>query len=302
MSRIVAGLESADVIPVGDSFVAIVEVSREKLTIKVEGQLRTYQVDRMPSALVRALASSGFGDDPATKAIVGTYYLVDPDGDPARASQLWQEAAQGGIDMRDVAPELGQWQGPAAASGSPTPQRTDQPPSAQTLQQADETVREKYKAEYEQATSAAGKARLAKTLLEAGAATEDDSDLRFVLLREARDMAVAAGDCELAFQAIDRTASFYQVDVTAMKVAALTGAVENARGSSAQSSIAQNALELTRQAVEARQLDDAGKLAEVALSAARKSSNRPLMQQAMLVKQQVEALQKQAGGPTTPQP
>ena len=297
MSRIVARLESAEVIPVGDSYVAIVEVSPEKLTIKVEGQLRTYQIDRMPPRLVQALAEAGFGDDPATKVIVGTYFLVDPEADRARARQLWQEAARGGIDVKDIAPELGQWQGPSPASGSPTPRTTARPPSAQKIQQAEQTVREKFKGEYEQATSASGKARLAKLLFEAGEATGEDSDLRFVLLGEARDLAVAAGDSVLALQAIDQIAAFYQLDATPMKIAALTGAVENARGSSAHRDIAQNALELTRQAVEAGRLDDADKLAEVALAAARKSNNRPLMQQAVLVIQQLDALKKQAGSP-----
>ncbi len=303
ISRVVAGLESADVLPVGDTFVAIVEVSPEQLTIKVEGQLRTYRIDRMPPRLVQALASAGLADDPATKVLVGTYFLVDPDGDPARTRQLWQEAARAGIDVRDLLPELDRWTGASSASGSLAPQPTAPPPNAQGLQQAEQAVREKFQAEYEQATSVAGKARLAKLLLEAGGAAGDDSDLRFVLLREARDLAVAGGDCELAFQAIDQIAGFYRVDAPAMKTAALAGCVENARGASAQRSIAQNALELTQEAAQARRLDDAKKLAEVALSAARKSNNRPLMQQAVLVVQQVEALQKQADpASTTPQP
>ena len=308
MSRIVAGLESAEVLPVGDTFVAIVEVRPEQLTIKVEGQLRTYQIDRMPSRLVQALASAGFADDPATKVLVGTYFLVDPDGDSARTRQLWQEAARGGIDVRDLVPELDRWTAASAASGSPAPHRTAAPPNPQRLQQALQAVREKFQAEYGQATGVAGKARLAKLLLEAGGATDDDSDLRFVLLGEARDLAIAAGDSKLAFQAIDQIAGFYRVDALTMKTAALIGVVENARGSSAHRSIAQNALQLTEQAVQARRLDDAKKVAEVALSAARKSNNRPLMQQAVLVNQQVEALQKQADPrgatrqPVPPQP
>jgi hypothetical protein len=308
MSRVVAGLESAEVLPVGETFVAIVEVSPEQLTIKVEGQLRTYRIDQMPSRLVQALAGARLADDPATKALVGTYFLVDPDGDPARTRQLWQEAAQAGIDVRDVLPELDRWTGASSASGSHAPRRTPPSPNPQKLQHAEQAVREEFKAEYAQATSVAGKARLAKLLLEAGGATGDDPDLRFVLLREARDLAVTVGDCELAFQAIDQIAGFYRVDALAMKTAALAGAVENTRGSSAQRSIAQNALELTEQAVQARRLDDAKRLAEVALSAARKSNNRPLMQQAALVNQQVEALQKQADPrgttrqPVPPQP
>ena len=294
MSRIVARLESAEVLPVGDTFVAIVESSPEQLIVKVAGQLRTYQIDRMPSPLAQVLANTGFADDPATKVLVGTYFLVDPQGDPARTRQLWQEAARAGIDVKDLLPELDRWTGAATASGSPAAQKTAATPDPQKLQQAEQTVREKYQAEYAQATSIAGKARLAKRLLGAVATTGDDSDLRFVLLREARDLAVAAGDCESAMPAIDQMAALYRVDSLAMKTAALAEAVENARGASAQKTIAQNALELTGQAVEARRLDEASKLAEVANSAARKSNNRPLMQQALLVVRQVEALRGQA--------
>ena len=57
----------------------------------------------MPPRLVQALASARLADDPATKTLVGAYWLVDPDGDPARARQLWQEAdIIGGV-------ELGRW-------------------------------------------------------------------------------------------------------------------------------------------------------------------------------------------------
>ena len=79
-----------------------------------------------------------------------------------------------------------------------------------------------------------------------------------------------------------------------MKTAALAEAAKKARGLSAQKQVAQTALELIAQAVDTRQIEEARQLAEVALSAARKSSSRPLMQQAVLVVDEIEALQKQA--------
>ena len=43
--------------------------------------------------------------------------------------------------------------------------------------------------------------------------------------------------------------------------------------------------------MEARQLDEAERLAEVALDAARKMNSRPLIQRALLAAQQIKALQ-----------
>jgi len=300
MSRVVAGLEAAEALPVGQTFVAVVEASPEQLTIKVEGQLRTYKIDRMPSPLVQSLANTKLARDPATKVLLGAYLLVDPDGDPARTRQLWGEAAREGMDVKDLIPELDQW---ATASPAPSPQSTQKtapPTDEQELQRAEQAVRQTFKEEYDQATGFARKTQLATLLLDAARATSDDATLRFVLLREARDTAVAAGDVELASQAIDQIAGFHEVDALGMRTAALVEAAKNARGLNAQKAIAQSALESVGRAVEARRLDEAKQLADVALSAARKSNNRPLMQQAAAVVQRVEALQKQASGRATP--
>jgi len=302
MSRVVAGLEAAEVLPVGNTYVAVVEAGPEQICIKVEGRIRTYKIDRMPSRLVQALANTKFGGDPATKVLVGAYFLVDADGDPARARQLWEEAAGGGADIDELIPELERWAraSPPPGPGQPAAEKTPMPTDRQRLQQAERAVRERFKAEYDRATGAAGNSRLATMLLEAVRTTGDDLDLRFVLLREARDLAIAAGNAELACQAIDQIAGFHEVDVLEMKTAALVEAAKKARGLSAQKQVAQTALELVGQAVDARKIEEAGQLAEVALSAARKSASRPLMQQAMLVVDQIEALRKQAEGQRGP--
>ena len=296
MSRVVAGLEAAEVLPVGNTYVAVVEAGPEELCIKVEGRLRTYKIDRIPSRLVQALANMKFAGDPATNVLVGAYLLVDPDGDPARARQLWEEAASGGVDIKELIPELDRWAGvsPSPGPGPRAAEKTTPPTDRQKLQEAERAVRERFRAEYDRATSVAGKSRLATKLLETAQEPGHDPDLRFVLLREARDLAVAAGNSELACQAIDQIAGFHEVDVLGMKTAALAEAAKKARGLSAHKQVAQTALELIGQAIDTRQIEEARQLAEVALSAARKSSSRPLMQQAVLVVDEIEALQKQA--------
>ncbi|HUT89097.1 MAG TPA: hypothetical protein VMY37_06360 [Thermoguttaceae bacterium] len=282
MRGIVGKLQPADTLPVGETIVAVVEATPEELTLKVAGRVRTYPTDDLPSKLVQALADARFAKDPATKVIVGTYHLVDPDGDAARARQLWAEAAQQGVDVEDLMPELTAWGDASAPRAGPT-----------KPEEAEQAVKEKFKEQYAQATGAAGKAQLASELFSAGEATTEDPELRSALFREARDMAIAAGDAELAFQAIERLAGLNVIDVLAVKAEALTAAAKNARGSSAQQAIVQTALRLVEYAVVEGQIEQARALAELALSAARKSNSRPLMEQAKLVVEQVEARQKQ---------
>jgi hypothetical protein len=293
MRRIVAGLEATETLAVGETFVAVVEADAEQLTIQVEGRPRTYQIDRLPFPVVQSLADTKFAADAATKVIVGTYYLVDPDGDPVRARRLWTEAAQQGIDVEDLIPELRLWTGPSAARRASTQQRTAPPTDQRKLQDAERAVQERFQADYAEATGIAAKARLATKLLTAAQATTDDVELRFVLLREARDAAIAAGDSELALQAIDRITMFHQIDALAMKVAALGDSAKNARGLDSQKAIARAAMKLATEALEAKRLKEAGELGEVALSAARASKSRPLMEQAMHAIEQIETLRAQ---------
>jgi len=301
MSRAVARLRGAEELKIGETIVVVVEASAEELTIKAAGQVRTYATAEMPFRLVEELADLKLGRDPATKVLVGTYHLVDPKGDPARTRRLWEEAGQGGLDVKDLMPELTLWASVSTSSGGTKTRtraplgamRTAPPDDAEELKRAEEEVKATFKAEYEAATSLPGKSQLATALMEAAEATGDDAAVRFVLLREARDMAVAAGEGELACRAIDGLGSPDEAEVLKTKTAALADAGKKARGLDGQRQIAETALELIQEAVVAQRFDEAQKLAEVALAAARKMNSRPLMQQAMVAGQQVEALRKQ---------
>jgi hypothetical protein len=82
--------------------------------------------------------------------------------------------------------------------------------------EAEKKVRDLFKQEYA-GQKDAEKLKLAKKLLETGKATEGDPVSRFVLLREARDVAVSLHDLALAFEAIDAIAARYLVDALQMK-------------------------------------------------------------------------------------
>jgi hypothetical protein len=88
-------------------------------------------------------------------------------------------------------------------------------------------VREHYKAEYAN-RDAASQLQLARTFRKE-AASSDDPVRQFVLLREARELAVNGGDLDEAFGIIDDMARTFTVDASDMKVTAMAGSLDRAR-------------------------------------------------------------------------
>ena len=89
-------------------------------------------------------------------------------------------------------------------------------PDAAAQAQAEKLIRDVFKDEYAR-TSAADRLNLARKLLQQGIDTVDDPASRFVLFREARDLAAQAGDLETALTAVDEMARFFQVSAPEMK-------------------------------------------------------------------------------------
>jgi hypothetical protein len=106
-------------------------------------------------------------------------------------------------------------------------------------------IRSVFKDDYAKAKQPGDKRALAKKLLDEGLATRDDPAARFVLLVEARDLALDGGDARLALRAIDEIASRYlDVYVLQMQVEALEKAASKAREASEVSDIARLCLNL----------------------------------------------------------
>jgi hypothetical protein len=82
-------------------------------------------------------------------------------------------------------------------------------------------------------TTPAGKKKLAQDLLAEGQKNQDDAPGRFVLLREARDLAVQAGAAAIAFDAIDQLDQSFAIDAAAMKVGVVTALAPKASGADA---------------------------------------------------------------------
>ena len=92
---------------VGETLTAPVDYQGGTLTIRVAGQNREYTRQTMPARLVLALAQQKMlPDNPANKVHFGAFLALDAKGDKKLARQLWNEAAQTGIDLARLLPEL----------------------------------------------------------------------------------------------------------------------------------------------------------------------------------------------------
>jgi hypothetical protein len=96
------GLEEAGELQVGNTFVSIVEVGSNRLTIRANGQNRRYPLDELPAGLAVAIAKRWFDDRPENKLCLGAFYFVDPRTDVAEAKRYWEEAASAGIDVKGL--------------------------------------------------------------------------------------------------------------------------------------------------------------------------------------------------------
>jgi len=291
MRQSVAQLGAAEELVLKTTRVAVIDSSREELVVRAAGQNRAWRIENMPMSITMAIVNKSFPKDATSKVLLGTFLAVDPDGDRAYARQLWREAAQKGFDLGDLMLELGSFGGESGAGGpiERLPPVTD----PGRLQQAEQLIRGQFQAEYASADTATKKLQLAGALLARAAATSDDPDARFVIFREARDLAVEAGDLDLAGEAIDAMAKHYAIDALDAKVAALETLGGAARSLNSHREVALAALGLLQEALGQKRFDQAARLATVATNAARGARSTTLIKQAADAAWRVEALKNQ---------
>ncbi|HEV2970108.1 MAG TPA: hypothetical protein VGY55_08960 [Pirellulales bacterium] len=95
-------------------------------------------------------------------------------------------------------------------------------PDSAALEKASKVVKQLFKDQIDGAKIPAAKLELAKSLLQKGIDAQGDPAGRYVLLRTARDFAVAALDSGLAVQAVDEMARAFQLDGLPLKLETLT--------------------------------------------------------------------------------
>jgi hypothetical protein len=285
MSLIVSELKPLQEISLGNTQGIVVTADRGSVTYRSEGRNHTYTLKDMPVPVVLSLARDGFAKAASQKVLLGTFLAVDANGDPKQARRLWEEAARQGEDVKELLAELNLPGGPVDPAVPKKPAPTD--PAA--LKKAKDAMHRQFQADFDQASNAAGKAALARKLLDAGLAA--DAESRFVLFGEARSQAVAAGRASLACEAVDQLASHYAIDGFALKIAALEELVKSARSLPTQKETADSAVKAAAQALQSQRQEQANRLAELAIAVARKSRNAALIRSVQAALQQAGTAQ-----------
>jgi serine/threonine protein kinase len=166
---------------------------------------------------------------------------------------------------------------PEPAVPKPTPPPTPPPPPAPprrlplpdlaAQKKAEKTVRELFPSG---ARTRLDRLALARRLTDAAkSSTSEDPAVRWVLLREARDVAAEAGDLELAFAAVAAAVELFDTKPDALKTAAVAAAKKSATSPEDAGALAETLLGFVDQAWAAEDFEGAAALAKDAEAVAR---------------------------------
>jgi len=268
----VAGAKPGDVFQVDGRAIEVVQGGEESLTVRVDGTEKEYGLRDLPTGLALAIADAKLPDTLANIS-KAAFLLVDPQGDPNKGMEFFRQS--GSPKSPGLNAELRQ----AMASKKPPPVPTPPPPAplprlpvpeATAQQAALKEVRDVHKARFAQARSPLEKGILASDLLSEAKETKDSPVARYVLLAEARDLAVAAGEPARLRAVVVEMATIYQVDALQEQARVLAEASESPMPSAVRASLAKAAIDLAEEAIRADAYDAAAQLAKAALSFATK--------------------------------
>ncbi|HEX4132324.1 MAG TPA: protein kinase [Pirellulales bacterium] len=196
----------------------------------------------------------------------------------------------------------------AAAASTPTPSEPEQPPSspqpvpparlpvpaAAAQARADELVKEIFKDDLANAKTDAARGLVAgQMLLQAEGQAEDPAG-RYVMIVNARDLAIDAGEPQMADRAVAMLAASFDVNLADGLVDALEKIVAKSRASAAYKPTAEWALLRGQEFAADEDWDAAGRFTKAALDASRKSRDVDLIKQATEQTKVVAAGKKQS--------
>jgi hypothetical protein len=246
LKRLVAG----DELDLSGTRVSVVESSPKGLTLHVEGKNQKKSRDALPGRWALAVAEHRFDNSPANKLLLGAFLAVDPQGDRNRARQVWQKAqskdphagelltllasanippapagsGQRGGEMPAEKPAKGTGGKVAGAADEPAPPNEPaEIPNKEKLSIAARRLKEKYAAELRAAKTPESKLALSKTLLRKSMAG-DDEVLRLSLMRQALDLAAAAGNTGAIDEIVETIGKWFKIDAWEVSAEAYTRA------------------------------------------------------------------------------
>ncbi|MDB5308872.1 MAG: hypothetical protein JWO38_3074 [Gemmataceae bacterium] len=163
-------------------------------------------------------------------------------------------------------------------------------PAEADIEQAEKTIRDVHKADYAK-KKPAEQVDLARKMLKEADETTDNPAARFVLYREARDLAARGGDVPLALEAVDATARAFAVKPPDLAYTALDAA-EKARVAPGRV-VAEAALDATETAIRADDYPTADRLLKLAIGAGGRAASAPGLTATVAARaKEVEAIRK----------
>jgi len=163
-------------------------------------------------------------------------------------------------------------------------------------------IRRLFDDDYQNARSPAQKQQFAALLLRKGIETMRDPVARYVLLVQACEQAIDAGDTQTFMTAARQLGDDYECEWRPLAAETLLAEARQARDDAANQAMGKLALRLAEESLAEANLDAAGKASEAARDMARKARDGRLLEEAVDLMRDVEALQHVQGGYRQAQP
>jgi hypothetical protein len=151
-------------------------------------------------------------------------------------------------------------------------------PKTEAQAAAEKLVKEVFKDDYAK-TKAADRLALVQKLLQQAEESKDDPAARYVLFREAIDLATKAGDLNQAFTAADELAKEFAVSGASLKAAAIDKAASEVAAGADAKNLVETLLPIIDEAVAADDYESAARIAKAAETAAKKAKTVALVTQ-----------------------
>jgi WD40 repeat protein len=168
-------------------------------------------------------------------------------------------------------------------------------PNKAALDKAEDLVNDIFKEEITKANSAEARVKLAEYLIQQGDESGEDPAARYVLYRQARDLAVLAGNPQLALTTIDKLTQHFELAAIELKAEVLGKLVEHVPTKEPSKALAELALALAVQALDADNYDAANALGKVATVAAKKAQVLALVAAAAKRNAEIQAAREKFG-------
>jgi hypothetical protein len=164
---------------------------------------------------------------------------------------------------------------------------------------AEKSIKDTFKAEYAKRSPQDMQA-LGRKLLDLGKEHQDDQAVRFVFLREARDLSTQCWDLETALAAVSLMGQGFQIDPFVAKSAVLAKFSQSARTPEASAALARAYHGFLDEAITAGQIDVATGAMSKSEAAAKASADAGLVFRALALSKDVAYVQKEAGAVKIP--